>query len=392
MSFRTIRPGKRLLLVLPFLLLVSASGGCKERSWPLWNDYAARFVDPHGRVFDPDGDQHTTSEGEAYALFFSLVANDRGRFDRILSWTQANMAQGDLETHLPGWLWGKDPDGNWRSLDPNSAADADAWMAYTLVEAGRLWQFPAYGRVGLAMMRLMARNEVANLPDFGPMLMPGPFGFQHGSNWILNPSYLPVFIFERFAVIDPAGPWVQIAVRIPTLVEQSARHGWAMDWVDYVPGDGFYPATEQRPDGDKATLDAGGSYDAIRVYLWAGMMDRKDPARARILSAVPSMGAYLASHDAPPEKVTGQGIPQGQDGPVGFSAAVLPYVRSYPGLSRSNAQQLVRMAAQRNSSSGLYGKTPAYYDQNLALFATGFLDGRFRFGQGGELNVEWKLR
>ena len=392
MGFRTIRPGRRLLLVAPLLLLFCASAGCKERSWPLWQDYAARFVDGQGRVYDPNGDQHTTSEGEAYSLFFALVANDRGRFDRILSWTQANMAQGDLRTHLPGWLWGKDKNGSWGALDVNSAADADVWMAYTLVEAGRLWKFPPYERVGRAMMGLVAKKETQELPGFGPMLMPGPTGFQHGNNWILNPSYLPVFIFQRFAAVDPAGPWVQIAVRIPTLLDQSARHGWAMDWVDYVPGDGFYPTTEQNPDGDKATTAPGGSYDAIRVYLWAGIMDPKDPLRSRILSAVPSMGAYLADHDAPPEKVSDQGIPLAQDGPVGFSAAVVPYLRAYPGLSRSNARQLVRMAAQRDAFSGLYGKDLAYYDQNLALFSTGFLDGHFRFGPGGELHVEWKLR
>jgi endo-1,4-beta-D-glucanase Y len=44
----------------------------------------------------------------------------------------------------------------------------------------------------------------------------------------------------------------------------------------------------------------------------------------------------------------------------------------------------------RDPVTGLYGKDLAYYDQNLALFATGFLSDRFRFGSGGELNVEWK--
>ena len=31
------------------------------------------------------------------------------------------------------------------------------------------------------------------------------------------------------------------------MLEQAARHGYAMDWVDYIPGDGFYPATESIP-------------------------------------------------------------------------------------------------------------------------------------------------
>jgi endoglucanase len=121
------------------------------------------------------------------------------------------------------------------------------------------------------------------------------------------------------------------------------------------------------------------------------MMD-KGPARAAILNAIPGMRVYLAHHDAPPEEVNEDGIPMEQGGPIGFSAAVLPYLRAYRGLSREVGQQLVRMDAQRNPSSGLYGKDLAYYDQNLALFATGFLDGRFRFGPQGKLKVEWKRR
>ncbi len=110
--------------------------------------------------------------------------------------------------------------------------------------------------------------------------------------------------------------------------------------MEYVPGDGFYPQPEQRLDSNKATDGPGGSYDAIRVYLWAGMIDERDPAQKRILNAVPAMAAYLANHDAPPEKVSDDGIPVAQDGPVGFSAAVLPYLRAFPDSSASSARQV----------------------------------------------------
>ncbi len=139
MDLSTSRQGKRFLLIVA-LSLFSMTGGCKEGPWQLWNSYASRFIDSQtGRVFDPNGDQHTTSEGEAYALFFALADNDRPTFDRVLSWTQDNLASGDLKTHLPAWIWGKNKDGQWKVLDPNSASDADVWMAYTLLEAGRLW-------------------------------------------------------------------------------------------------------------------------------------------------------------------------------------------------------------------------------------------------------------
>jgi endo-1,4-beta-D-glucanase Y len=389
MGLWTSRSGKRLMLVV-CCMIFCATGGCKDGPWTLWNSYEARFIDPQGRVFDPQGDQHTTSEGQAYALFFALADGDRATFSRVLNWTQANLSGGDLAAHLPAWLWGKDKNGQWKPLDPNSAADADTWMAYTLVEAGRMWNEPVYTNLGRAMMTQIAKNEVANLPGFGLVLLPAPKGFQLGNVWTLNPSYLPLFLFERMAAVDPSGPWAQIASGIPSLIEQSSRHGFAMDWVDYIPGDGFYPATEQR-DGGTAPVAPGGSYDAIRVYLWAGMLAPGE-ARAEILGSIPSMGVYLANHGAPPEKVGEDGVPLAQDGPIGFSAALLPYLRGYPGLSKENAQQMIRLSQQRNASSGLYGKDLAYYDQNLALFATGFLDGRFAFGPKGELKVEWKRR
>lgn len=393
MSLRGSRHGKRLLLTLA-LSMFSVTGGCKERSWPLWAAFSARFIDPAGRVFDPIGDRHTTSEGQAYALFFALAANDRTSFNRILSWTEVNLAGGDLKTHLPAWLWGKSSDGQWKVLDPNSASDADTWIAYTLLEAGRLWNLPADRAAGRAMLALIAKNEVANLPGFGLMLLPAPNGFQHSTTFTLNPSYLPLFLFERFAVFDPGGPWHQIALNIPRFLQQSARHGFVMDWVEYVPTDGFYPAVKPVASVTSApSSDAPvGSYDAIRVYLWAGMIPRGDAARASILSAVPSMGAYLAAHDVPPEKVGGEGIPLDVSAPVGFSAAVLPYLRAYPAFAKAVGRQMVRLSVQRDVNSGLYGKDRAYYDQCLALFATGFLDAKFRFGSEGELQVEWKRR
>jgi endoglucanase len=389
MAQRTSRPGKHWLL-MAFFLTLCPTGGCKQDSWPLWNAYQARFIDAEGRVIDHSAADRTTSEGQAYAMFFALAGNDRSSFDRLLHWTQANLAGNDLQTHLPAWLWGKASDGQWKTLDTHSASDADVWMAYVLIEAGRLWHVPSDATTGQAMMAQIAKTEVANLPGFGPVLLPGPTGFQHNQTTTLNPSYMPPFIFQRFAQIDPTGPWQQIALGIPRMLEGSARHGFAMDWVDYIPGDGFYPSLTIET-GNKDSDVPGGSYDAIRVYLWAGMIDSSSPLRSQVLSAIPAMSAYLASHDAPPEKVSDQGIPLAQDGPVGFSAAVLPYLRAFPDLSdsRSSAQQTVRVARMRDAPTGLYGKDLAYYDQNLALFSTGFIDGRFRFGAGGELNVEW---
>ncbi len=154
----------------------------------------------------------------------------------------------------------------------------------------------------------------------------------------------------------------------------------------------FFAWFPEQQDSGTAKDEAGGSYDAIRVYLWAGMISPSGQVRNSLLNAVPGMGLYLADHGAPPEKVSDQGVPLSQDGPVGFSAAVLPYLRARAGSSHSYAQQAVRLSQMRDGATGLYGKDLTYYDQNLVLFATGFLDGRFQFGSGGELKVEWKRK
>jgi len=390
MSRRTSRVRQALLLAI-FLVFLGATGGCKQAPWTFWDAYAAHFIDAQGRVIDPKGGNRTTSEGQSYALFFSLVANDRPRFDRLLTWTQTNMAGGNLGAHLPGWLWGKSTDGTWKLLDTNPAADADIWIAYSLLEAGKLWKSPAYTDLARQMMAQIAKQEVADLPNFGLMLMPGTTElFKHGQTWTVNPSYLPIFIFSQFAAVDKAGPWRLIALNIPRLLEQSSRHGFVMDWVDFVPSDGFYPGSSTvGAEPAKDTPPAVGSYDAIRVYLWAGMLDGNGPMRSHLIGTLSGMGSYLDNHNAPPEKVSDQGIPAEQDGPVGFSAAVLPYLKTFPNLERVAVLQKIRISAQLDRSTGLYGKDPAYYDQNLILFSTGFLEGRFRFGSQGELKVEW---
>ena len=414
---RTHRGLLRPALLLLSILLAAASGGCKQGPWTLWDAYASHFINSDGRVVEHSVNDRTTSEGQSYALFFALVDNDRARFDKILDWTRNNLAQGDLATHLPGWQWGKAADGSWKLLDPNPASDADCWIAYSLIEAGRLWNHSPYTQLGRQMLTLIAKQEVTDLPGFGSMLMPGPTSlWVHNNVWTLNPSYLPLFQFQRFADVDPAGPWGAIAMNIPRLLRLSAKHGFAMDWVDYVPNDGFYPApppgsaapkppqkpvlpisasqAAAHPPSTPPPSDAKpplGSYDAIRVYLWAGMVDPAANTRTQLLNGIPGMGAYLAAgdHPAPPEKVSAQGIPEPQEGPVGYSAALLPYTYAQPDLARVGAQLRIKVSAQRDPATGLYGKQPVYYDQNLVLFALGYLDSRFRFSPRGELRVEW---
>lgn len=378
-------------------LLTTAAAGWAQATSPdpakLWQAYASRYISGDGRVIDPQGGGRTTSEGQSYALFFALVNNDRGRFDQLLRWTTNNLAAGDLGEHLPSWSWGKAKDGQWGVLDVNSASDSDLWIAYDLVEAGRLWSDHSYTSLGRRLADLIGRKETANLPGLGEALLPGPVGFRFQHFWVLNPSYSPLFLLERLADASPQGPWAGLAKSLPAIVEKSARNGFAMDWVCYGAGQGFLPclANGNKGAGGKSPAPMG-SYDAIRVYLWTGMLADSDPAKMQMLHALGGMNAYMQQHAAPPEKISADGVPMNQDGPVGFSAALLPYLAGFSNTG-SVAQQLVRIQSQLDEKSNLYGAgyggSPAYYDQNLVLFGSGWYSKQFQFGRGGELLVRW---
>ncbi len=338
---------------------------------------------------DRSAGDRTTSEGEAYGLFFALVANDRNRFDSLLRWTEANLAGGDLTLRLPAWSWGKAPDGTWKILDPNPASDADLWMAYTLSEAGRLWRDPRYEKLGSILAMRIAQQEVAFVPGLGITLLPGATGFHPDSEtWILNPCYLPPPLLMRLSEIQPDGPWRSVLNSLQTMLQKGSGAGFAMDWI--AAGTTVRPSISpvQRASGDHSAVPLG-AYEAIRVYLWLGLSDEGTPGLTAMLAQLPGMAAYLQHEMTPPLEVDEQGRVLQRDAPLSFSAAVIPYLHL---LGRRNEEraQLTRLGAARDEGSGLYGKQAAYYDQNLALFATGWTEQRYHFDRSGKLIVRWR--
>ena len=365
----------KLFFALTLAASIFFTPNCLAQDWPsLWKNYAAKFMDNQIRVIDHDAGDRTTSEGQAYAMFFALVANDRSRFDRLLHWTETNLASGDLTTHLPAWSWGKGPGGKWAVLDSNSASDADLWMAYTLLEAGKAWNNPNYTTLGAALAKRIAAEETVRLPGFAVMLIPGPKGFRDGDAYRLNASYLPVQLLLSLAHEIPEGPWQQIASRVPALIASSSPDGFVSDWSEFRPGKGVSPA-------------APGSYDAIRVYLWAGLLDPASAGRAEILKSLPGMARVLRTNPIPPARVKQDGTVLDAKGPVGFSAALLPYLAA---LGESNLENEQMSRVQSEFKNGLFGSPPRYYDQNLALFALGWRNRQFWFDPQGGLRTAWQ--
>ncbi len=366
------------LLLLTMIVVLPGTSMAKSKSnWPLWESYASRFIQEDGRVIDISGG-FSTSEGQSYALFFSLVGNDRERFKTILKWTEENLAQGDLSARLPAWHWGRAENDEWKILDSNSASDSDLWMSYTLIEAARLWEKPAYERLGQKLLERVIKEEIRHLPGLGIMLLPGPEGFCLKDDVCrLNPSYLPIPILRRFSQYYKSDLWDRLAENTVHMIQSTSKEGIVPDWVAYKNGQGFIL--------DPVEGDVG-SYDAIRVYLWAGMLDRKDPLSSRLLSAISGLARSMNTRQSIPRILYGNTGEAEGIGPVGFSAAVLPYLELLGEQSLLD-RQIVRV--RNDLMKGLLGGNPVYYDQNLALFGTGWFENRFFFDAQGRLIPDW---
>ena len=377
-------PLMRVLLVAA-AMIAPAGAMANSCAWPDWESFKQTTMSEDGRVIDGSSPQQiTVSEGQSYALFFALVANDRATFDRVLNWTQNNLAQGDLTAHLPAWIWGrreaKDGDkekptaSSWGVIDANSAADADLWIAYALLEAGRLWHERSYTALGTVLARNILAQETAVLPSLGRTLLPGPVGFHPQPDvWRLNPSYVPLQVVQHLATALPQqAEWHAVFDSSVKLVTDTAPHGFAPDWVLYRRDQGWVPDEVSK---------AEGSYHAIRVYLWAGLLAPDAPARATALRAFHPLADFVAANGFPPERVdTRTGTVGSNAGNAGFSAAVAPYLAA---LGRNElAQGQVQRARAQHAPLG-------YYSQVLALFGLGYLDGLYRFDADGSLTPAW---
>ncbi|MFM0741402.1 cellulose synthase complex periplasmic endoglucanase BcsZ [Paraburkholderia xenovorans] len=353
-------------------------GACGD--WSGYRSFVEKFVQADGRVIDYSSPElKTTSEGQSYGLFFALVANDRATFDRLLNWTRTNLAGNQFDPQnmrLPSWLWGKKADGSFGVIDVNSASDSDLWIAYDLLQAGRLWKDPGYTQLGEALAAQIAKQEITTLPGIGPMLLPGPQGFRDNGVTRLNPSYLPLPLLRALAREIPNGPWGKLADNAYKLVKTTSPLGFAPDWAAWQNGQFVVDPKE----GDT------GSYDAIRLYLWAGMTSPADPLAKPWLAALGGMRTKVAQTGIPPEKVSSTNGSASGEGPLSYWGALAPYFKALGdehglGLARTHLAAL---------DAGVPGREPVYYDRVLGLFGTGFIDGRYRFDEAGRLVPSWR--
>ncbi len=365
-----------LALLTMLASMAPATAACQQESdWKQWQAYSQRFIQNDGRVIERSQKGRTTSEGQAYSLFHALVANDRKTFRKVLNWTNNNLAVGNLETHLPAWIWGQKESGEWGVLDHNTASDADMWLAYSLLEAGRLWNMSLYSDLGKSILKNIEVFEIDILPNLGAMVLPGKKGFRlTDTRWRLNPSYLPIQLLRRFAAISDNETWDDVIDATGKLLMASGASGIVPDWIIYDKSGKF---------GFEGAQSVG-SYDAIRVYLWLGMLNDKDPLKYQLIN---QLNFTEDSYGLPPEKIdTRTRIGSGRS-PVGFKAAMAPFFKSKG--AQKNLHRSIRIIDDQ-WQQGLLTDNPVYYDQSLALFSLAWLEKRFEFDPEGKLRTRWE--
>jgi endo-1,4-beta-D-glucanase Y len=362
------------LASLTLSVSVAAPSSCDY--WPAWTSFRTHFMNDGGRIIDPAGASGiSTSEGQSYGLFFALVANDRISFERILHWTEDNLAAGDLTARLPAWKWGKRDDNTWGVIDTNAASDADVWLAYALAEAGHLWKEPKFSALSRLLAERIEREESVTIAGIGRTLLPGPQGFTpEPGTYRLNPSYLPLQLLRRMADLYPKQEWEKMVRNSRDVIVDSAPRGFAPDWVLYRENAGFQA---------DASSNAVGSYNAIRVYLWAGMLDRAEPLRRSLLKTLAPAATYIVKNGTPALEVNTRTGSVSGVGMAGFSAAMLPFLQASD-LPASVEQQRARVTAKAPLE-----RADNYYEQALTLFGLGWMDGYYRFAHTGQLQPRW---
>ena len=352
--------------------------GQTANAWDLWDQFAAENIE-NGRVVDASDERRiTTSEGQSYALFFALVANERPAFEKLLTWTENNLAEGDLTKHLPAWLWGRQR--NWGVIDSNNASDSDLWIAWCLLEADRLWKVPAYRAKALGMMELLLTQETRQVAGLGPVVLPGHAGFEEGKgeNRVvkLNPSYAPIFLLRRLALEDAR--WEPIVDAALAMLVRASPSGFAPEWARFS-------ATGRlvKPEGEDYTE---GSYNAIRTYLWAGMTSPADTSRNVLIQRFAPMVEATREWNLPPRRVNVVTGTVESVGPDYFGACLLPLLKS------SRAEDIRTAAMIRTVLSAHPVEKNRYYGNVLTLFGLGFDAGAFSFDAKGRLitGPDWR--
>jgi endoglucanase len=335
-----------------------------------WGAYRRAYIQDDGRVIDHSQDGVTTSEGQAYALARAAWLGDLSTFDRVLSWTRHNLQAADPH-RLPAWRWGRRGDGTWGVIDENPASDADIWMAWALVTAGRRWDRPVWVADARHLMREVWETETSRL-GARRVLLPGPWALGPGgcapgelgpepAAVIINPSYYMPFAFRLFAEVDPHHPWQELVFESYRLLDEVLTPNGAPDWVRVDGTTGQITAFAE-VESEKAVS----GYEALRVpwNLAADAVWYNEPVARRLMARLDPLAARLGREGRLPAVVR----PDGSAAVAWESRALYGSLLPVAALRGWNVDLSTRVARPAGDAPGR-----SYYDDNWTWFGSALL-------------------
>ncbi len=345
-----------------------------------WTTYRQRFIQADGRVIDWENGARSTSEGQAYAMLRSVLADDPATFDLTFTWAENNLRRHNLDPpngidldRLWAWKWGQTPEGSWAILDQNFASDADLDAITALILANRRWQRSDY--LELAQHKL---QDFWNLATFAVpaqnnrsprrYLLPGQIAaFQPTPNQIiLNPSYFAPYAFRLFAQVDPTHDWLSLvdsSYMILATSTQLSKVGLPSDWVMVNLDTSAFQSPPVR-----SQLRSTYSFDAFRVW-WRISLDAIWFQEPRALTFLEQQLSYLQSlwqaNQAIPARINLRGAATAR------YEATAQYAMLYPAFQLVNptiAHEIYQQKLLTSYRDGVWDNDSAYYVQNLAWF------------------------
>lgn len=255
-----------------------------------WKSYKANFITAEGRVFDPEKNNSTTSEGQSYALLRAVWLDDKVSFDRTLAWTNKNLKL--KSNNLFVWSWIQDEKGNWRIKDKGTASDADQDIALALLFAYKQWGGQVYLDQSCAIIKDIWKYEVVVIQ--GKAYLTAGNWTSGKNDIVINPSYFSPFAYRIFAEVDPEHDWQGVidtsydvlSHSSKTLLGSESTLGLPPNWLAINPNGEFISASHL---GDFST---GYSYDAIRIP-WRVALDwewNKEPRAKTYLESLTFLG------------------------------------------------------------------------------------------------------
>ena len=229
-----------------------------------WRDYKECFVAEEGRVVRRQNGNDTVSEGQAYALVYCALLDDRATFDRVHAWTRSHLSRRTkFDDSLLAWHWA---DGE--VVDWNSASDANLDYVLALLLGHRRW-----GEEGLKAEALAVAGDVlaqeTHRSTFGLVLLPGAWGAEEDGSCVVNPSYFSPGVFRLLHKATGDERWQGLAAVSYTVWETAGRS------VGKVRGIGL-PPDWCRLEADGSVAAAKGrsvkfGWEAVRVPMRAGL-------------------------------------------------------------------------------------------------------------------------